>query len=49
MRKGYFGDFGGRFVPESLIPALEELEGLYLEIRNVPGFQEELRGFTEGL
>ncbi len=43
MRKGYFGDFGGRFVPETLIPALEELEGLYLEIRNVPGFQEELR------
>lgn len=43
MRKGYFGDFGGRFVPETLIPALEELEGLYLEIRNDPGFQEELR------
>ncbi|NLJ83687.1 MAG: tryptophan synthase subunit beta, partial [Halanaerobiaceae bacterium] len=43
MRRAYFGDFGGRFVPETLIPALEELEGLYLEIRKEPGFQEELR------
>jgi tryptophan synthase beta chain len=23
--RGYFGDFGGRFVPETLIPALDEL------------------------
>lgn len=30
-------------MPETLIPALEELEGLYLEIRKEPGFQEELR------
>lgn len=43
MRRGYYGEFGGRFVPETLIPALEELEGLYLELRKDPGFQEELR------
>ena len=24
--RGYFGEYGGRFVPETLIPALEELE-----------------------
>ena len=26
MKKGYFGDFGGQFVPELLIPPLRELE-----------------------
>ncbi|HLR76161.1 MAG TPA: hypothetical protein VK106_00785, partial [Balneolaceae bacterium] len=25
-KKGYYGEFGGKFVPETLIPALEELE-----------------------
>ena len=25
-KKGYFGDYGGRFVPETLMPALKELE-----------------------
>ncbi len=28
-KKGYFGQFGGRFVPETVIPALEELEKAY--------------------
>lgn len=39
--KGHFGKFGGRYVPEMLIPALEELEKAYLEIRKDPKFQEE--------
>jgi tryptophan synthase beta chain len=41
-RKGYFGAFGGRFVPETLIHALEELEEAYERYRNDPDFNEEL-------
>ena len=41
-REGYFGAFGGRFVPETLIHALEELEEAYERYRNDPGFNEEL-------
>jgi tryptophan synthase beta chain len=38
----YFGPFGGRYVPETLIHALEELEGAYERYRNDPEFIEEL-------
>ena len=31
--RGYFGDYGGRFVPETLIPALDELAGAYQEAK----------------
>ncbi|HSL01037.1 MAG TPA: tryptophan synthase subunit beta [Rubrobacteraceae bacterium] len=41
-REGYFGPFGGRFVPETLIHALEELEAAYERYRNDPEFVEEL-------
>lgn len=41
-RRGYFGDYGGRFVPEVLMPALEELEAAYEEARGDLGFQREL-------
>ena len=41
-REGYFGPFGGRFVPETLIHALEELEEAYERYRNDPEFNEEL-------
>ena len=41
-REGYFGAFGGRFVPETLIHALEELEVAYERYRNDPEFVEEL-------
>jgi tryptophan synthase beta chain/phosphoribosylanthranilate isomerase len=40
---GYFGRFGGRYVPEILVPALEELTGAYDVLRDDPEFQEELR------
>ncbi len=40
---GHFGNFGGRFVPEMLIPALEELERAYLEAKKDKGFQEEFK------
>ncbi len=42
-RLGYFGDFGGRFVPETLMYALEELEKKYKEIGQNPNFQKQLR------
>jgi tryptophan synthase beta chain len=39
---GHFGEFGGRYVPELLIPALEELEKNYQEIKNDASFLDEL-------
>jgi len=42
-RKGYFGDFGGRYVPETLIPALDELEKMYEEVKSDKSFSEELK------
>jgi tryptophan synthase beta chain len=38
----YFGEFGGRFVPESLIKALDELEATYKTAKADPTFQAEL-------
>jgi tryptophan synthase beta chain len=38
----YFGEFGGRFVPESLISALDELDRTYQEAKSDPSFVEEL-------
>ena len=40
--RGYFGEFGGKFLPETLIPALEELEREYEKIKNDGDFQREL-------
>jgi len=42
---GYFGSYGGVFVPEILVPALEELEGAFLDARDDPGFASALDGF----
>ena len=39
---GHFGDFGGRFVPETLMYALEELEEVYRKARGDDEFAEEL-------
>jgi tryptophan synthase beta chain len=41
--KGYFGRFGGRFVPETLIPALEELEEAFYEAINDEAFMAQYR------
>ncbi len=40
--KGRFGDFGGRYVPETLMNALIELEDAYRQYAEDPEFQEEL-------
>ena len=36
--RGYFGDYGGRYVPETLMSALEELTAAYEEVRLDPTF-----------
>ncbi|HTZ17459.1 MAG TPA: tryptophan synthase subunit beta [Dissulfurispiraceae bacterium] len=41
-RRGYFGPYGGRFAPETLMPALTELEGEYAKARSDKTFQAEL-------
>ncbi len=40
--RGYFGAFGGRYVPETLMPALGELEEAYAAAREDESFREEL-------
>lgn len=43
----YFGEFGGRFVPESLVEALDELTQAYELAKKAPEFAEELRKLGE--
>ena len=40
--KGRFGNFGGRYIPETLVPAIEELEENYLKFKNDKNFKKEL-------
>jgi tryptophan synthase beta chain len=40
--RGRWGAYGGRFVPEILIPALDELAGAWADLRGEPGFRGEL-------
>ncbi|MYE35199.1 MAG: tryptophan synthase subunit beta [Gemmatimonadales bacterium] len=44
---GWFGDFGGQFVPETLIPALDELTAAWAEARDDPSFGEALEASLE--
>jgi len=39
--KGYYGEFGGAFIPEMLYPNVEELRSKYLEIMNEESFRKE--------
>ena len=41
---GRFGKFGGKYVPETLMPALFELEAAFHHYKNDPDFQQELNG-----
>lgn len=41
-KKGHFGEFGGRYVSETLIPALTELQNAYEEAKKDPNFQKEI-------
>ena len=42
---GHFGAYGGRFVAETLMPLILELEGAYEASKKDPSFQAELDGF----
>ncbi len=46
-KEGRFGIFGGRFVPETLMPALEDLEEAYSRLRHDGEFQAELADLLE--
>src|ERR1700683_4356322 len=41
--RGHFGEFGGKYVAETLMPALAELEKAYKEARRDPAFKRELQ------
>ena len=41
-KRGHFEEFGGKYVPETLIPAINELEQLYSEVKHDNTFQAEL-------
>lgn len=44
--KGYFGDYGGRFVPETLLPALDELTAAYKEAKVDAAFWAEFEALS---
>jgi tryptophan synthase beta chain len=44
---GHYGDYGGRFVPETLMPAILELENAFKEAKEDEGFQEEMRYYLK--
>ena len=46
-RHGRFGPYGGRYVPETLMPALLELEEVYQRTRRDKGFQAELKHYLK--
>jgi tryptophan synthase beta chain len=41
--KGYYGPFGGAYIPEMLYPNVEELQNQYLQIMDDPSFKEEFQ------
>ena len=45
--KGYYGQFGGSFVPEMLFPNMEILQNSYLEIMNEPSFKKEFNSLLK--
>jgi len=46
-KRGHFGQFGGKFVPETLMAPLEELEKAFLSIKKDPLFQGELKSLLK--
>jgi len=46
-KQGRFGDFGGKYIPETLIPAIEELEENYLKFKDDRNFKKELEYYLK--
>ncbi len=46
-KKGHFGPYGGKYVPETLMSALDELEASYRLAKKDPGFQKELNDYLQ--
>jgi tryptophan synthase beta chain len=44
---GKYGRYGGKYIPETLIPAINELEDAYVKIRNNPKFRRELNYYLQ--
>jgi tryptophan synthase beta chain len=47
IKKGYFGEYGGCFAPETLMAPLAELEQAYLKIHNDPDFKQTLATYLK--
>ncbi len=45
--QGHFGDFGGRYIPETLLPASEELTAWYAKVKNDETFQKEFQYYLK--
>lgn len=46
-KDGYYGEFGGAYIPEMLYPNVEELRNNYLKIMSDPEFQKEFQGLLK--
>ncbi|GBF24600.1 tryptophan synthase beta chain 1 [archaeon MnTg01] len=46
-KQGKFGDYGGRYIPETLVPAIEELEENYLKFKDDKNFKKELEYYLK--
>ena len=46
-KKGYYGRFGGMFVPETLVPILKELEKAYIKLKNDTNFKKEFKYYLK--
>ena len=45
--RGHFGEYGGRYISETLMPAILELEEFYKKIKNNKEFKDELRSYLK--
>ena len=41
IKRGYYGNFGGAFLPEILVATFDELEGVFNDAKNDPNFWHE--------
>ncbi len=46
-KKGHYGPYGGKYVPETLMAALDQLEGAYRVSKKDPSFRRELDGYLK--